>query len=87
MRFNPKLRDATKLDMLSAVRYAVEKELEQTKSGLESLAAQRHPFKTCLNCDNFNEITEQCKLWNSRPPARVIVFGCDSHDDKDQIPF
>jgi len=44
--------------------------------------------KSCLNCDLFNEETETCKKWNSRPPARVIAFGCgDWENVDDTIPF
>lgn len=45
------------------------------------------PYRTCLNCDNFLEKSELCKLVYQRPPARVIAFGCDKHDDTEQIPF
>lgn len=40
--------------------------------------------RNCVSCCNFNEGTEICKLANERPPARVIVAGCDSWID---IPF
>lgn len=46
-----------------------------------------YPFKNCLNCTNFNLKTEICKLANQRPPAKVIVYGCPSHDDVGVIPF
>jgi recombinational DNA repair protein RecR len=43
--------------------------------------------RTCLNCQNFDEKSELCKFnsYNQRPPARVIVTGCPSHED--EIPF
>jgi hypothetical protein len=28
-----------------------------------------------------------CALYNTTPPAAVIVAGCPSHDDKEKIPF
>ncbi len=31
---------------------------------------------TCLNCKYFNEKAELCKKVMTRPPARVIAFGC-----------
>lgn len=43
--------------------------------------------ETCLNCLNFDEPNELCKLCNLRPPARVIAFGCDQFADTDEIPF
>ena len=41
--------------------------------------------RTCLNCTQFNEATELCGRCNMRPPARIIVSGCDQHED--EIPF
>jgi hypothetical protein len=41
--------------------------------------------RTCLNCEHFDEPNEQCNLYNQRPPARIIAFGCDSYVDK--VPF
>lgn len=42
-------------------------------------------FRCCLDCIHFDEEKEVCAKWNARPPARVIVNGCDDHVDK--IPF
>lgn len=41
--------------------------------------------RSCLNCDRFDEPNEMCKLYNQRPPAKVIAFGCDSYEEK--VPF
>ena len=41
----------------------------------------------CLNCINFVEQIELCKLAAARPPARVIAFGCKNHFDTEEIPF
>ena len=46
-----------------------------------------YPYKTCLNCKNWNEGAELCKLANARPPAEVIVYSCPQHEDNDDIPF
>lgn len=43
-------------------------------------------FKSCLNCENFNEENEICKKYNQRPPARIIAYACDSYIDM-EIPF
>lgn len=40
--------------------------------------------KSCLTCGHFVEKTETCSLYNMRPPARVIAFGCPAYDF---IPF
>lgn len=47
-------------------------------------------FQSCIVCEHFEE-NENCKMFNVRPPARIIVFGCvkfeeSSHID-DDIPF
>lgn len=43
-------------------------------------------YKSCLNCENFNEEKEICKKYNQRPPARVIAYACKDWDDL-EIPF
>lgn len=43
--------------------------------------------KSCINCTHFDEPTETCKLFNARPPARVIALSCERYDDVDSIPF
>ena len=49
-------------------------------------AIRRGSWRTCVNCDQFNKETEGCKFANgSRPPAMVIVMGCDSWVE--EIPF
>lgn len=78
MRFIPKLRAEAKLEIQSSLVNAALKVLENST---------HFPFQTCLHCDNFDEPTEQCKLFKAKPPARVIAFGCDKFDDKDFIPF
>ena len=45
------------------------------------------PFRNCLNCELFKEKEEICIPAKQRPPARVIAYGCESHIDKDEIPF
>lgn len=41
--------------------------------------------RTCLNCTHFYETTEICELAGSRPPAKVIAFGCPKFEEP--IPF
>ncbi len=45
--------------------------------------------RSCLNCCMFAEQTEACGMANppQRPPARVIAFGCNAHQDINDIPF
>lgn len=48
-------------------------------------------FHSCIDCVNFDEKNELCKIAKARPPARVIVYGCDSWFNPakadDDIPF
>jgi hypothetical protein len=39
---------------------------------------------TCMTCLYFDETSETCTMFNARPPARVIAYGCPSHDP---LPF
>ena len=41
--------------------------------------------RTCITCANFQPQMEICALANARPPATVIAFGCNAHEDK--VPF
>jgi hypothetical protein len=41
-------------------------------------------FQTCLNCCDWNDTTEMCIKFNARPPAKIIVSGCEHHTD---IPY
>lgn len=47
-------------------------------------------FQSCIVCEHFGE-TEVCKMFNVRPPARIIVFGCNKFEESshidDDIPF
>jgi hypothetical protein len=46
-------------------------------------------YKTCENCKFMSEgnAPAHCSLYNIVPPARVILAGCPSHQDKEEIPF
>ena len=41
-------------------------------------------FTTCLNCHYWSDDKEICNYYHQRPPAKVIVVGCETHTD---IPF
>lgn len=73
----PKLRFDAYYDLQSAVVKA-----------LNEVEEQNHIYRSCINCINFREHqNEICGLANQRPPAKVIVFGCQMWEDKDEIPF
>lgn len=35
---------------------------------------------SCITCFHFNEETEVCALAVQRPPAKVLVVGCQNWD-------
>ncbi len=76
-RFKSTLRDETRIDIIAYIR-GIERKLTDPK---------QFPFRNCLNCRNFSEITEVCTLANQRPPVKVICYGCDKHDDVEGVPF
>jgi len=41
-------------------------------------------FRNCTGCMHWNAESETCKKFNVRPPAKVIVKGCEEYDE---IPF
>lgn len=41
-------------------------------------------FTTCLNCHYWNKEQDICGKFNQRPPAKIIISGCEEHTD---IPF
>lgn len=67
-----KLRTNTRNDLVNAIATQLERS---------------YMYQCCLNCEHFKEKTEMCLLANQRPPARVIVYGCNSWQDLDSIPF
>lgn len=78
MKIKAKLREGAALELRASIINGAKNMMESTVN---------HPYQTCLLCDHFQENTEQCKFYKSRPPARVIAFGCESFSDKDWIPF
>lgn len=76
-KFKPTLRDIERIDIYAYIRGIIRKLQDE----------RNYPYCTCLNCQHFVEGLETCKLWNARPPARVIAFGCQSHLDIEGVPF
>lgn len=63
-----------------------QKLLDELIAGLVQHAFDTGMFRSCLNCAHWSgEPSEICNLFVARPPARVIVTGCDEHTDN--IPF
>ena len=45
-------------------------------------------FTTCENCKHMTTSGPAfCGLYQMTPPAAVIVAGCPSHEDIEEIPF
>lgn len=78
MIIKPTLREEAKLEISAAASNAALRVLENS---------HHYPFKTCMNCEYFDEPTELCKLYKLRPPAKIIAFGCEKYEDGDIIPF
>lgn len=57
------------------------------KCAKEIGAAVVNGRRTCIRCIHFQEGSEQCRLANSRPPARVIAYGCTAFVEEEDIPF
>ena len=48
-------------------------------------ARNKNPYINCVSCLNFNQHDEVCEIAKARPPAIVIVTGCEQW--LDDIPF
>ena len=45
-------------------------------------------FRTCQNCKHMNqEGPTFCRMYNMTPPVAVVIAGCPSHVDVEEIPF
>lgn len=74
----PKFRKEAEIDLQSAITFAIWAQLNRKDI---------YPFQSCLSCIHFKEQTEICNLANQRPPAKIIVFGCNSYVDNQDVPF
>lgn len=81
----PRLREGAEFELRYAAAQAVKELIER---GIQA---------TCITCIHFSEYPrndanerhngEFCRLFNGRPPARVIAYGCNSYANDDEIPF
>ncbi len=58
----------------------------EVKLAVQDILEKDFPFQSCINCDHFTK-DERCGLFNARPPAKIIVYGCEKWINKDAIPF
>lgn len=70
---------------LDTVNWSVHQERNRLEQNLKQLIEEARLYRSCITCDHFVEITEQCGMFKSRPPARVIAMGCDYYQE--EIPF
>lgn len=54
-------------------------EIARHRINLQDSLIQRDQWQTCINCDDFVKETEECKMHKARPPAYIIVSGCENH--------
>lgn len=52
---------------------------------LHTAMVESQTWKCCCNCVDFDEHKMACNRFNAKPPAKVIVVGCEEHAD--DIPF
>lgn len=80
-----------KLKLRLAGKYELQSKLAQLVTEiLSEVTPKNMMFNSCLICEHFQE-NEICKMFNVRPPARIIVFGCEKFKESDsldnEIPF
>lgn len=75
---NVKFRDETLFQLMEGIRGAI-----RGISSFDADSLQRN----CLVCLAFDERSEVCTLYQQRPPARVIAYGCPSFKDVTDIPY
>lgn len=45
-------------------------------------------FKSCANCSHMAQVGPVfCGLYATTPPIDVVMKGCPSHNDAEEIPF
>jgi hypothetical protein len=54
--------------------------LERISNAIEAEGILRN----CTTCFYWQDTSETCGLYKQRPPAKIIVNGCESYDE---IPF
>ena len=81
-----------KLTLRLAGKYELQSKLAQlVQDTIKEVTPKNMLFQSCIVCENFETDTERCKMFNVRPPARIIVFGCVKFQESDgpdmDIPF
>lgn len=81
----------TKLKLRRAGEYELQSKLAALIPNIiKEVTPSNMLFQSCIICEYFQE-SEICKMFNVRPPARIIVFGCEKFKESDsldnEIPF
>jgi len=64
----------------------IEDIIYETRQKLKELElAITFASRSCIDCDNFQSVSEFCMLAKARPPAKVIAQGCELFSN--DIPF
>lgn len=81
----------TKLKFRLAGKYELQGKLfASVMEVLKEVTPKNMMFESCLVCEHFQE-NEICRMFNVRPPARIIVFGCEKFkenlNEEFDVPF
>lgn len=99
MKIEPKLRNKVEIDLYQAYKNAVHTAILNTTKfayPFKSCINCGHwidsntigPNGTHMKTANDAKFPpETCGLYKQRPPAKVIVFACDSHIEKNDVPY
>lgn len=74
------ITDHVNTNFMNELRESVREEVAEAVADALDECGYLH---TCMNCKHFDEPKELCTFFkpHSRPPARVIAFGCDAFKD------
>ena len=80
-----------KLTLRLAGKYELQSKLAQlVQDTIKEVTPKNMLFQSCIVCTHFGE-NEICKMFNVRPPAKIIVFGCSKFQESDSpdmdVPF
>ncbi len=82
-----------KLKLRLAGKYELQSKLAQlVQDTIKEVTPKNMLFQSCIVCEHFEtDGSERCKMFNVRPPARIIVFGCSKFQESDgpdcDVPF
>lgn len=76
-----------KLTLRLAGKYELQSKLAQAVyETIKVVTPANMLFQSCIVCTHFGE-NEICKMFNVRPPAKIIVFGCVKFQESDSEDF